>query len=84
MNPVMMSCGHASNAMHVNSNGTKIPSCVICGCIMIDESFAVSEGREAKCGYCGKTTASKLELPFFKACPDKPYDEYYCGCWGWD
>ena len=47
-------------------------------------SFIVTEGREAKCGYCGKKTASKLELPFFKACPDKPYDEYYCGCWGWD
>lgn len=23
-------------------------------------------------------------LPFFKHCPDKPYDEFYCGCWGWD
>ena len=23
-------------------------------------------------------------LPFFSYHPDKQYDEFYCGCWGWD
>jgi len=27
---------------------------------------------------------SSLKLPFFKHKPDSDYDEYYCGCWGWD
>lgn len=27
---------------------------------------------------------SSLNLPFFKHQPDKPEDEYYCGCMGWD
>jgi len=27
---------------------------------------------------------SKTNLPFFEHKPDKDYDEFYCGCWGWD
>ena len=27
---------------------------------------------------------SSTDLPFFRHTPDKPSDEYFCGCWGWD
>ena len=27
---------------------------------------------------------SSTNLPFFKHCPEKDYDEYFCGCFGWD
>ena len=27
---------------------------------------------------------SSPDLPFFRSCPDKPHDEHYCGCHGWD
>ena len=86
MTKVMMACGHASNSYMTKEDGSRIPACVICGCLTVDESYAgIPEGRQAKCNECGKAVAfSRLDLPFFKACPDRPFDEYYCGCWGWD
>ena len=27
---------------------------------------------------------SDLKLPFFKSKPTEEYDEYFCGCMGWD
>jgi hypothetical protein len=27
---------------------------------------------------------SDLKLPFFKYKPDEEFDEYFCGCMGWD
>ena len=27
---------------------------------------------------------SSPDLAFFEYCPGKPYDMFYCGCWGWD
>ena len=44
-------------------------------------------GREARCSYRHHprgTVASSLDLAFFTYHPDRPYDSYYCGCWGWD
>ena len=32
---------------------------------------------------CGSIKSS-FGLPFFKYHPDKPQDEFYCGCFGWD
>jgi hypothetical protein len=41
--------------------------------------------RKAKCCYsCGALSESNPKLPFFKAKPECDYDEYYCGCYGWD
>ena len=42
--------------------------------------------RKSKCTYGCKDTIveSKESLPFFKEQKDKEYDEYYCGCYGWD
>jgi hypothetical protein len=27
---------------------------------------------------------SSTDLPFFTQHPDREFDEFYCGCWGWD
>lgn len=40
--------------------------------------------RLARCQDCGKIVATDPNLPFFEAKPDKDYDTYYCGCYGWD
>ena len=42
------------------------------------------EGRKARCAWCNKKTDSCWDLPFFEYKPNKEYDEYYCGCGGWD
>ncbi len=33
---------------------------------------------------CACQKPSSLSLAFFKYCPDKEFDSYYCGCIGWD
>lgn len=43
--------------------------------------------RTGDCGHhaiCTCSASSSPSLPFFEYLPDKPYDKYYCGCWGWD
>lgn len=52
-----------------------------CADLTIDERL---EGREARCGWCGKREPSRPSLPFFWYREDKELDEYYCGCGGWD
>jgi hypothetical protein len=83
----LMKCGHISNA----TDGDGKPVCVICyGTPEAEEVISECEGhvglygRKARCIYGDTITDSKWELPFFKYCPDKEYDEYYCSCMGWD
>lgn len=33
---------------------------------------------------CKCEVDSSPELSFFRERPDKPFDEYFCGCLGWD
>ena len=42
--------------------------------------------RMARCEYCGKErpSAEADRLAFFQPQPNKPYDCYYCGCYGWE
>lgn len=40
--------------------------------------------RLAKCCYGDTISESSPKLPMFKAKPNCEYDEYYCGCFGWD
>lgn len=79
---VLMKCGHTANAL---TNGK--PCCAIC--VPKREAFEIVEGfdlknRIAKCCYCSKKRTSDLDLPFFEYKPNKEFDEYYCGCYGWD
>lgn len=79
----LMKCGHTSNAKDNNGN----PVCVICGCKDVEKETEGSDGleeREAECCYCGKTVKSSYTLAFFEHRKDKPKDEFYCGCRGWD
>lgn len=75
----LMKCGHSANA---TSNDK--PICVICGCDELADFQPNLTGRKAKCSYCKKEADSNVNLPFFEYKPDKEYDEYYCGCYGWD
>ena len=83
-NIFLMKCGHDNNALDRNGN----PACVTCGCFDIDKKIEKPtdglEGRQAKCADCGVTTESSWDLPFFKHNPDREFDSYYCGCWGWN
>jgi len=79
----MMKCGHAANAKTKTDNGW-VPSCCICGCIEVDNDAPDMAGRMARCVYCNAEEPSSSGLPFFKHLPDKEFDEFYCGCRGWD
>lgn len=85
----LMACGHIAQAV---DGKTGEPGCVFCfpsPKSMIVERVIENmtdglEGRKAKCAWCNKKTDSRWDLPFFEYKPDKEYDEYYCGCGGWD
>lgn len=85
---VMMKCGCNSNATTVR-NGKTIPCCAICcgikeGWDEVDTNAPSLDGRKAKCFSCDRVVDSSLKLAFFRACPNEPFDQFYCGCWGWD
>lgn len=85
MKKVIMKCGHTPQGIVA---GTNEPVCVICDCTEVAKETPSLEGRKARCIYyskkCMSETNSSHELPFFKHKPSSEYDEYYCGCWGWD
>lgn len=84
----LMKCGHADNAT-LTTGQEAIPVCAIYGCTEIEkqiENYTEGlEGRYAKCtmGEHG-IVPSRWNLPFFEYRPDNKYDNYYCGCRGWD
>lgn len=80
MTTPMMTCGHAANA---TSNGS--PACAICGTVTVATEAPDLTGREARC-YCGSVASSEKReyLAFFSHRPGAEFDEYYCGCRGWD
>ena len=79
-NKPLMACGHVANAVTYDGK----PCCVICGCYTVALTECDLAGRKAKCSCCGKVVDSKESLPFFEYRPEKEYDSFYCGCWGWD
>lgn len=83
----MMACGHSANA----TDGYGNPTCVICVCTTKDKEARTIvpmpdfSNRRATCSYgMHAIVASSTELAFFEYHPDREYDEYYCGCHGWD
>ena len=82
--PVLMKCGHTANAEYDDGK----PCCLICS--PKREAYEVVDdkpdltGSKAKCTDCGEIVDSNWNLPFFEYCPDKEYDRFYSGCWGWD
>lgn len=88
MSDILMKCGHSANAEQVMLDGSRIPCCVICSCAEIEENKPNLIGRKARCSYygrkCHSEVDSKYNLAFFEHKPKSKYDEYYCGCYGWD
>ena len=94
MTTPLMKCGHAAQGTDRNGN----PLCVSCfgirqGADEVDENPPSLEGRMARCTYypgggkyhkCAEPKASSTTLAFFSYCPESQFDNYYCGCWGWD
>lgn len=81
----LMKCGHSANGYDAKTGN---PVCIICSMITPDAEIVVEErpsleGRKAKCGYGDKIVDSDYNLPFFEYRPDRKYDSYYCGCFGW-
>lgn len=63
--------------------------------VVKEEEMPSLEGRQAKCSYDNDRTSagrnhkdsrvqSDTRLAFFAHKPDQEYDDYYCGCFGWD
>jgi hypothetical protein len=86
MTTKIMKCGHAANGIDGKGN----PVCVICvgirpGACEVDEEPPDLVGRIARCVLCAKERPSNPDMQaFFMHRPDQEYDEYYCGCKGWD
>ena len=94
----MMKCGHSANGV-IRDNKPVCVICygISDGADIIEEKPIDLTGRKARCSYYGKTFThrgrkvtctgevdSKVSLAFFEHCPNKEYDNYYCGCFGWD
>lgn len=86
----ILECGHVANGRLI---GTDKPCCVICidtGCagaedIMVPQPKLVN--RQAACTYCKRVEPSSkafTTLAFFQYLPAREYDDFYCGCRGWD
>lgn len=89
MSKRILNCGHSENS----STNTGEPSCAICFGIhdtSVAEIQPSLDGRTAKCAYnnphgkCKSEKPSDTNLAFFEYQPNKEFDMYYCGCYGWD
>lgn len=87
----MMKCGCRANSYHRKPDGTEEPACVVhapdpAAYTPIPEPDLSQ--RRARCAYykttCGQERPSTDHLAFFVHKPDQPFDEFYCGCHGWD
>jgi hypothetical protein len=90
MKTPMMKCGHAANATQSYKGGTR-PACAICAGHPDAHTIADTpdlSGRRARCAYfgtkCKSEVDSSTEIAFFEYQPDQEYDEFYCGCFGWN
>lgn len=96
----MMACGHAANAVSngkpvcVICSGLSNAAETVVETPNLEGRMAVcSYARNGKPHTGGSRqrfvgapapVPSSTNLPFFKRVPDGEFDEYYCGCWGWD
>lgn len=79
----LMTCGHAANAT-IRTIDDEHPYCTICDCELVALEQSDIMNRKAKCIYCNTIVDSKIGLAFYRHKPLDKYDEYYCGCEGWD
>ena len=79
---IFLVCGCVSCAFIIK-DGEKVPCCVIHNCTTPSDIEPDLTERKARCSYGHKTIDSDPGLAFFIHRPDKEFDEYYCGCYGW-
>lgn len=76
---IIMKCGCVANATY---NGK--PYCFTHDCDQVEKNFPDLSNRIAKCSMCNNHEKSSENLPFFRHRPDCDFDDYYCGCGGWE
>lgn len=90
MNRPMMMCGHVAQGINSETNE---PVCVICvgitpNATIVETNLPDLTNRKARCVYYGRKCKSEVDsrfnLAFFEHKPNDTYDEYCCGCYGWD
>lgn len=78
---MIMSCNCAANALR---SGTGKACCLVHGTEDLRQVQPDLTGREARCGYCKRVEPSRVGLAFFRYKELFEFDEYYCGCRGFD
>jgi hypothetical protein len=100
MTPVLMACGHSTHAVQADTREPVCVICVgIDPRARVratpEQETAATEGRMMRCSYTkgqdGKPCHARLNpvpsntsAAFFNSRPGEDYDQFYCGCWGWD
>jgi hypothetical protein len=84
-----MECGHVSNALHTEEDGTQIQVCLQCFAIPFIRKEAKTpanlKNRIARCTKsCGAMKPSSPDLSYFHYEKDKEFDSFYNGCEGWN
>lgn len=89
--PKIMKCGCAANAKCDKFQGVEYKPAKECClhhmCFEEAEEQPNIEGRFARCSYyrtCKTQVASNFNLAFFSYRPEKEFDDFFCGCKGWD
>lgn len=96
---VLMKCGCSTTGVrasdrapvcvvHLRDGGPEDPATIV------EDAPPDLSQRQMRCGYMhgrdGKVCAGRTPRPsnpaaaFFSHKPDKEFDEFYDGCWGWD
>mgnify|MGYP001605975611 CR=1 FL=1 len=89
----LMKCGHAAQGINHGQ-----PVCIVCygifqGADEVDHNPPSLGGRMARCTYypnggkygkCESPQPSSTKLALFSYRPEAEFDDYFCGCWGWD
>jgi hypothetical protein len=96
----MMKCGHTAQGTRESDGHPVCIICLMSGgpedpATIIEDNLPDLSNRRMQCSYtrgqnglpCPTRTEpipSRVDAAFFSHRPDRPLDEFYCGCWGWD
>lgn len=100
MSSVLMKCGHSSNGVRASDKAPVCVICIRDGgpddpATQVETNPPDLSGRLMHCSYMrgrnGKPCAAREnpipsdpKAAFFAHKPDEEFDQFYCGCWGWD
>lgn len=82
MKQVLLTCGCVASA---TDGRTGKPACLWHSSKPVEASKAPDlTGRKARCAQCGEAASSDLRLAYFQHRPERDFDTYYCGCFGFN